>query len=754
MSSERSRAMRRRAVSEDSAPPNEHDALLAEVIVRTDHHDPFSYLGMHEAPTGLIVRALLPQAEAVTLIDARSGEAVTPFTREHSAGLFVAQLPRSAPFPYRLRIQTAGATQEIDDAYRFPPQLSDFDRHLITEGKHFALYRKLGAHPTVIEGVGGVVFAVWAPNAQRVSVVGPFNGWDGRRHMMRCYYDCGVWEIFVPGIGPGELYKFEIKGRGAAPPHLKADPLARRSECPPATASIVAERDPPPEDRGRTSERRRRNARDAPISILEVHLGSWRRHSEDGGRYLTYREFADALVPYAKDMGFTHIELMPITEHPFAGSWGYQPLGLFAPTARYGSPDDLRYFVRRCHDAGLGVLLDWVPAHFPDDPHGLASFDGTHLYEHADTRLGRHKDWDSLIYNFGRREVANFLIASALYWLDVYDFDGLRVDAVASMLYLDYSRGPGEWLPNRYGGRENLEAIDFLRRLNHEVLTRHPGTIMIAEESTAWPMVTRPPEVGGLGFSYKWNLGWMNDTLRYMTRDPVHRAFHHDELTFGLLYAFHENFVLPLSHDEVVHGKGSLLSKMPGDRWRKFANLRAYYAFLYAHPGKKLLFMGDDFAQVSEWSHDRELDWHLLDDPAHMGVQRLLRDLNHLYRSKEALHEQDCEAEVFAWIDCHDHEASVVAFLRRARDPRRFVVVACNFTPVVRHGYRIGVPVLTGYRELLNTDSQYYDGSNIGNFGGLLAETVPMHGYDQSLALTLPPLAVVILEPIEITSSA
>ena len=745
--------MRKAIEFDDQRPQDAHVVAVIEAVVHADHHDPFSYLGMHEGPTGLVVRVLLPHAEAVTLIDARSGDPIKPFARRHAAGLFVVCLPLTSPFPYRLQITKADAIDIVDDAYRFGPQLSDFDRYLIAGGVHLELYRKLGAHPTVIDGVEGVAFAVWAPNARRVSVVGPFNDWDGRRHAMRCHYDCGVWEIFVPGIGPGEIYKFEIKGQGMAAPYLKADPFARRTECPPATASIVANRDAPHDDSGRATQRNRRNARDAPISILEVHLGSWRRRSHEGDRFLTYRELAEELPAYANDLGFTHIELMPITEHPFAGSWGYQPLGLFAPTARYGSPDDLRYFLRRCHEAELGVLLDWVPAHFPDDPHGLACFDGTHLYEYADTRLGRHTDWNSLIYNFGRREVVNFLIASALHWLDAYDFDGLRVDAVASMLYLDYSRRPGEWLPNRYGGHENLEAIEFLRRLNHEVLVRHPGALMIAEESTQWPMVTRPPEIGGLGFSYKWNLGWMNDTLHYMARDPVHRAFHHDNLTFGLLYAFHENFTLPLSHDEVVHGKGSLLRKMPGDPWAKFANLRAYYGFMYAHPGKKLLFMGNEFAQISEWSHDRALDWNLLDHAAHAGVQRLVRDLNHLYRSTTALHEQDCEPEGFAWVDCHDHEASVVSFLRRARDPRRFVVGVCNFTPVVRHGYRIGVPTPGYYREILNTDSRHYGGSNVGNLGGLSTDAIRMHGYDQSLVLTLPPLAVIILELSEITHS-
>jgi 1,4-alpha-glucan branching enzyme len=724
------------------------DVAIGAAILNGDHDDPFGHLGMHETENGLIVRALLPQAAGVWLIDARTGEFVAPFERLHPEGLFAAKLQhRCERFPYRLRLETTVGIEEIDDAYRFPPVLGELDRHLIREGTHFELYRKLGAHPIVLENVTGVTFAVWAPNARRVSVVGPFNNWDGRRHAMRCHYDCGVWEIFVPGIGCGEVYKFEIKERNGKGPFLKCDPLARQTECPPATASIVAKPNRLASERNLPAWQTRCGARDAPMSILEVHLGSWRRRWDEGGRSLSYRELADQLVPYAKEMGFTHLELMPIMEHPFDGSWGYQPLGLFAPTARYGTPDDFRHFVERCHDANIAVLLDWAPAHFPDDPHGLACFDGTHLYEHADLRLGRHKDWDSLIYNFGRREVANFLIASALYWFDEYDIDGLRVDAVASMLYLDYSRAPGEWLPNRHGGRENLEAINFLRRLNHEVLTRYPHASMIAEESTAWPMVTRPPDIGGLGFSYKWNLGWMNDTLRYMGRDPVHRSYHQDDLTFGLLYAFHENFILPLGHDEVVHGKGSLLGRMPGDSWQKLANLRAYYGFMFTHPGKKLLFMGDELAQGSEWSHQRELEWHLLDDPAHRGLQRLVHDLNHLYRAKPALHELDCEAGGFSWIDCHDNAAGILSFVRRGRDPGSCAVVVANFTPVIRHGYRIGVPALAVYRELLNTDADVYGGGNAGNLGQVDAEPVPTHGYAQSLALTLPPLAVVILEP-------
>jgi 1,4-alpha-glucan branching enzyme len=709
-------------------------------IVHGHHHDPFSYLGMHQTADGLAVRVFLPRARDVTLIDLE-GSAIAPFERIDPEGLFVARLKDVRPFPYRLRIDDA----EIEDPYRFPPLLGAMDFHLIAEGNHLELYRRLGAHEVTIENVPGVVFSVWAPNARRVSVVGPFNDWDGRHHPMRCHFGIGVWELFLPALRAGTLYKYEIKGVNGDVLPLKADPLALRAEHPPSTASIVGSLASAPPDPDWAPRRAEINARNAPMSILEVHLGSWRRN--DGNRVLSYSELADQLVPYAKDMGFTHIELMPIMEHPFDGSWGYQPLGLFAPTSRYGTPEDFRAFVRACHDAGLGVFLDWVPAHFPEDSHGLVRFDGTHLYEHADERLGRHPDWGSLVYNLGRREAANFLIANALYWIDQFEIDGLRVDAVASLLYRDYSRAAGEWLPNKYGGRENLEAIEFLRRLNHLVLTRFPGTAMIAEESTAWPMVTRPPEIGGLGFSYKWNLGWMHDTLRYFSRDPVHRKFHQNDLTFGLLYAFHENFILPLSHDEVVHGKGSLFGKMAGDLWQKFANLRAYYAFMFTQPGKKLLFMGDEFAQSSEWSHDVSLDWHLLQYPEHRGVQALVRDLNRLYRARRELHELDSEGDGFAWIDCNDAEASVVSYVRRGSDPNRFLIVICNFTPVVRQGYRVGVPKPGSYREVLNTDSAHYAGSNVGNAGAITADGPPMHGHGQSLVMTLPPLATLVLEP-------
>ena len=721
------------------------DQRAAEAIVHAAHHDPFGYLGMHEHGDGVAVRALLPQAHSAVVIDAESGAQIIELQRLHRDGLFAAHIEGRKRFAYRLRVEAGGRSEEIEDPYRFPPVLGPLDMHLIAEGNHFELYRKLGAHETTLDGIKGVAFAVWAPNARRVSVVGPFNDWDGRRHPLRCHYGAGIWEIFLPGLGAGTLYKFEIKGPNGDVLPLKADPFALRAEHPPSTASIVDRLATQPRDASWAERRGAHNGRNAAVSIYEVHLGSWRR--ADGGRLLSYRELSEQLIPYVKDMGFSHIELMPVMEHPFDGSWGYQPLGLFAPTSRHGTPDEFRAFVRALHDANIGLILDWVPAHFPEDAHGLALFDGTHLYEHADERLGRHQDWGSLIYNLSRPEVANFLIANALYWFDQFEVDGLRVDAVASMLYRDYSRAAGEWLPNKYGGRENLEAIDFLRRLNHEVLTRFPGAIMVAEESTAWPMVTRPPDIGGLGFSYKWNLGWMNDTLSYMARQSVHRKYHHNELTFGLIYAFHENFILPLSHDEVVHGKGSLIAKMTGDGWQKFATLRAYYAFMFTQPGKKLLFMGDEFAQGVEWIHDRALDWWLLERSEHRAIQSLVRELNRLYRARGELHERDSESDGFAWIDCNDADASVIAYVRRGADPSRFVVALCNFTPVPRYGYRVGVPAPGRYRELLNTDSAIYGGGNIGNLGELNSEAVSAHGHAQSLSLTLPPLATIVLAP-------
>ena len=627
----------------------------------------------------------------------------------------------------------------VADPYSFGPVLGDLDLHLHAEGSYERSYEKMGAHPAVMDGVEGTAFALWAPNARRVSVVGDFNDWDGRRHPMRFHPGAGLWDIFLPGVGAGALYKYEIKTRDGEVT-LKADPYAFQAERPPRTASIVHGL-----PRGPGLEPRPAADRRSPVCIYEVHLGSWRRVPEEGNRVLTYRELADTLIPYARDMGFTHLELMPVSEHPFDGSWGYQPTGLYAPTSRHGSPDDFREFVARCHAEGMGLILDWVAGHFPNDPHGLARFDGTHLYEHQDPREGRHPDWDTLIYNFGRREVRNFLLSNAVFWFAQYGVDGLRVDAVASMLYRNYSRKEGEWVPNVHGGVENLEAIDFLRRTNELVYREFPKAVTVAEESTAWPMVSRPTYLGGLGFGYKWNMGWMHDTLGYMAKEPVHRKFHHDKLTFGLLYAFSENFVLPLSHDEVVHGKGSLLGKMPGDRWQKFANLRAYLAFLYTQPGKKLLFMGAEFGQEKEWNHDASLDWHETDEAMHAGIQRLVRDLNRLYRGIPALHARDCEAEGFSWIDCNDAESSVISYLRRGAG--EFVVIVCNFTPVVRRHYRVGVPQEGRYKELLNTDSAYYGGGNVGNAGAVEADEIAAHGHRASLCLTLPPLGVVVLQP-------
>jgi 1,4-alpha-glucan branching enzyme len=722
------------------------DDPQVEAIVGGCHDNPFSYLGMHRTAGGICVRAMLPQAAKMAVVDTATGEIAAEGVRAHPDGLFVAALAgRREPFRYRLLITSGDNESEFDDIYRFSPVLGELDIHLLAEGNHLASYQKLGAHPIVHEGVEGIAFALWAPNARRVSVVGDFNAWDGRRMLMRRRETSGFWEIFVPGLRPGHLYKYEILGANGQLLPLKADPHAERSERPPGTASVVADR---PRHRWRDSEwmaeRWRCNDRAAPIAIYEVHLGSWRRNLAERGRYLTYRELTEQLIPYVKDMGFTHIEALPITEYPFDGSWGYQPISLFAPTSRFGTPDDFRAFVDACHGAGLGLLLDWVPGHFPADPHGLGRFDGTALYEHADPRQGIHPDWNTFIYNYGRREVANFLLSSVLYWLREFHIDGIRVDAVASMLYLDYSRRAGDWIPNRFGGRENLDAIAFLRRVNELVFVEAAGATSVAEESTAWPMVSRPVYVGGLGFGYKWNMGWMNDTLHYISQDPIHRKYHHQDLTFGLLYAYHENFVLPLSHDEVVHGKGSLFGKMPGDRWQRFANLRAYLAYAWTTPGKKLLFMGGEFAQEREWNHDIGLDWQLLDDPAHEGVRQLVRDLNFLYRGVPALHRLDCEPDGFLWIDVANAAESIISYLRRGRDRHELAVVVCNFTPVPRENYRIGVPRPGRYRERINTDAIEYGGCGVGNAGEVHAEPYPMHGHQQSVRLRLPPLGVLI----------
>jgi len=719
-------------------------ALRTARILDGEDWDPFSFLGMHNASEGLDVRVFLPDARKVSIIDARNGKPAGELYRVHPEGLFAGHLEgRRKRFSYCLSVTTEQGEDIRRDPYSFGAVLGELDLHLLAEGRHEHNFKRLGAHQIVLDGVEGTVFAVWAPNARRVSVVGDFNVWDGRRNPMRVHPGSGMWEIFLPGVAPGTLYKFEIKTR-TGEILLKSDPYAFQTELPPRTASVVAHPWVPPEIG--TAVLPQLNYRNAPIAIYEVHLGSWRRIPEQGNRPLTYRELADSLVPYAKEMGFTHLEFMPIAEHPFDGSWGYQPTALFAPTSRYGPPEDFRALIDRCHAEGLGVILDWVPAHFPDDPHGLANFDGTHLYEHSDPREGLHPDWNTAIYNYGRNEVRNFLLSNALYWIERYGADGLRVDAVASMLYRNYSRKEGEWVPNRFGGVENLEALDFLKTLNERIYARHPNAIIFAEESTSWPMVSRPTSIGGLGFSFKWNLGWMHDTLDFMFKEPIHRKFHHDRLTFGLLYAFSENFVLPLSHDEVVHGKGSLLNKMPGDRWQKFANLRAFFAFQYTQPGKKLLFMGGEFAQEREWNHNESLDWHLLDDSLHAGMQSLVRDLNRLYCEWPALHEKDCEEEGFSWIDCHDCDSSVISYLRRGNNSSDVAIVVCNFTPVVQHGYCIGVPAGGRYRERLNTDSKHYGGGDVGNWGAVTAQAVPAHGMPYSLQLTLPPLAVIVLQ--------
>jgi 1,4-alpha-glucan branching enzyme len=723
----------------------ERDAELerARLLEAGQLADPFAFLGPHREGRRVVVRSFVPEAESVVLIDP-DGVAMGTMARVGETGLFRADLG-SEPGAYRLRIQGAdGSAREVEDPYRFTSLLGELDLHLIGEGAHHRLYEELGAHPIRHAGANGVQFAVWAPNARRVSIVGDFNAWDGRRHVMRRHPSVGIWEIFIPDMGPGSLYKFEIIGRDGALLPLKSDPFAFYSEQPPGNASIVYAGAYAWGDAGWRGLASAGLGFDRPISIYEVHLGSWRRKLEDGNRPLSYAEIARELVPYAVDMGFTHIELMPVSEHPFGGSWGYQPVGLYAPTSRFGAPDDFKALVDRCHRAGIGVILDWVGAHFPGDSHGLGRFDGTALYEHEDPRRGLHTDWNTLVFNYGRVEVANYLIANALYWIREFHIDALRLDAVASMLYLDYSRQPGEWVPNEYGGNENLEAIAFLLRLNE--LVHAEGAVTIAEESTAWPAVTRPTYAGGLGFSYKWNMGWMNDTLRYVSEDPVHRKYHHDLMTFSMVYAFNENFVLPLSHDEVVHGKSSILGRMPGDERQRFANLRAYYTFMFAHPGKKLLFMGNEFAQTDEWHHDRSLDWHLLGRDLHAGVKRLVRDLNRLYVSVPALHEQDYEPAGFRWLSLDDRDNSVFALARFGRDGRCLICVA-NFTPVVREHYQLGVPQAGPFKEVLNTDAHDYGGSGIGNFGAVEAVAGDYAWCPASMSLRLPPLAALVLVP-------
>jgi 1,4-alpha-glucan branching enzyme len=714
---------------------------ILEALVAGRHHDPFAVLGLHQDGRTRVVRTFQPQAQAVALIDADGAE-MAQMECVHGDGLFIARMP-ARKRRYRLRITNRdGSRYDTEDPYRFGSSLGELDLYLLGEGSDIRIYNKLGAQVRTIDGVAGTRFAVWAPNASRVSVIGDFNEWDGRRHMMRLHPGNGIWEIFVPDIGSGRKYKFEMLDRDGKLLPLKSDPFARYNEPPPGNASIVYDSGYDWRDGAWMQQRSATPDLDTPISIYEVHLGSWRR--KEHNQYLGYRELANELVDYVSDMGFTHIEFLPVSEHPFDGSWGYQPIGMFAPTCRFGDPDDFRYLVDRCHEKGIGVIVDWVPAHFPRDEHGLRRFDGTALYEHEDPRKGEHADWGTLIFNFGRREVVNYLVGSAIYWIDEFHVDALRVDAVASMLYLDYSREDGEWVPNEFGGNENLEAVAFLRQLN-SVLHLH-GATSFAEESTAWPGVSRPVDQDGLGFTYKWNMGWMNDTLSYMSEDPVHRKHHHDKMTFGLVYAFNENFVLPLSHDEVVHGKGSLLGRMPGDEWQRFANLRAYLANMYAHPGKKLLFMGSELAPYTEWNHDQSLDWHLLDYAHHRGVQTLVRDMNALYRCTPALFERDFADAGFEWIDWNDRDASMLAWIRRdAHDG--YVICVTNFTPIVRYDYRVGVPELRQYVEILNSDAEAYGGSNLGNGGALHADDVEQHGRPYSLSLTVPPLATLWLKP-------
>jgi 1,4-alpha-glucan branching enzyme len=720
-----------------------------DTLVRREHPNPHSVLGAHPADGGVLIRALRPAAVGV-VAEVEDGTSVD-LSPVHPGGVFEGVVPDATlPLRYRLRIDYGeGREFTLYDPYSFPPTLGELDLHLIGEGRHEQTYEQLGAHVREHEGVAGTAFAVWAPSAHAVSVVGDFNSWDGRLHAMRTLGASGIWELFLPEIGPGAHYKYEIlSAQGEL--LLKSDPYAFATELPPRNASVVFEsrHEWSSEDAAWVSARREGQPLARPMSVYEVHLGSWRLNSLEDNRTLTYLELADELSAYVRDMGFTHVELLPVMAHPFSGSWGYQVTGYYAPTPTYGTPDEFRQFVDRMHAAGVGVILDWVPAHFPRDEYGLARFDGTALYEHADPRRGAHPDWGTLEFNFGRHEVRNFLIANALFWMREYHVDGIRVDAVASMLYLDYSRTDGQWVPNEYGGREDLDAIAFLKELNEVLYAHEPGAISAAEESTAWPGVSRPTYLGGLGFGFKWNMGWMHDTLEYFQQDPIYRRYHHHELTFSLQYAFSENFILPLSHDEAVHGKGSLLQKMAGDRWQKLANLRALYAYMWAHPGKKLLFMGSEIAQEQEWGYQRSLDWHLLEQPEHAGIQSLVRDLNRLYRERPALWERDSDAAGFSWLEPNDADDNVIAFARAGLDDD-VVVVAANLSPVPREGYRLGLPRSGPWREALNTDAEVYGGGNVGNLGVVTPEPVPWHGQPVSAAVTLPPLGAIWLVPDE-----
>ena len=723
--------------------------LVAQSVINSffdgKQADPFAVLGMHETHNGIEIRALLPDADKVEVIDKETQSMVVALERVDERGFFSAIVPNvNHFFAYQFKVYWGSDVHLIEDPYRFHPMINDLDQWLLAEGSLLRPYEVLGAHFTECDGVPGVNFRVWAPNAKRVSLVGDFNYWDGRRHPMRFHPASGVWELFLPKTSLGQRYKFElIDCNGNL--RLKADPYAFRSELRPDTASEISML---PDVVEMTEQRRKANQRNQPISIYEVHLGSWRRNLENNF-WLDYDQIADELIPYVKHMGFTHIEFLPLSEFPFDGSWGYQPLGLYSPTSRFGSPEAFRRLVKRAHDVGINVILDWVPGHFPSDTHGLVAFDGTALYEHEDPREGYHQDWNTLIYNYGRNEVKNFLSSNALYWLERFGVDGIRVDAVASMIYRDYSRAEGEWIPNQYGGRENLEAIEFLKHTNWKIHSEMAGAISIAEESTSFAGVTHPSEKGGLGFNFKWNMGWMNDTLAYMQLDPIYRQYHHNKMTFGMMYQYSENFVLPLSHDEVVHGKYSLLDKMPGDAWQKFANLRAYYGYMWGHPGKKLLFMGNEFAQGREWNYEESLDWFLLDENIgggwHKGVLKLVKDLNHIYRENSPLFELDYSPEGFDWLIVDDAANSVFAFERRSSNGERIIVIS-NFTPVPRHNYRIGVNVAGTYEEILNTDSMYYQGSNVGNFGYVTTEEIESHGRENSISISIPPLATVYLK--------
>jgi 1,4-alpha-glucan branching enzyme len=729
-----------------SQPTADPVAQEVSLLLTGEHGDPHHVLGLHPDKDGTVIRAYRPDAESMVVI-LPDGQRVDMHQR-YAAGLFQARVPATGVDEYRFEVgYPGGATFTVDDPYRFWPTLGELDLHLLGEGRHEALWCNMGSRMRTHQEVRGASFAVWAPNARGARVVGDFNSWDGRLHPMRRLGSSGIWELFLPDVEPGARYKYEIVDANSQL-RLKADPYAIATEVPPGTASVVYESRYTWGDNEWLDRRKRTNHLEAPMSTYECHLGSWKTVPEDGGRSLSYRELAEQLPDFLADHGYTHVEFMPVAEHPFGGSWGYQVSAYYAPTARFGPPDDFRFLVDRLHQAGIGVMVDWVPAHFPKDDFALARFDGTALYEHEDPRQGEHPDWGTLVFNFGRNEVRNFLLANALFWVDEFHVDGLRVDAVASMLYLDYSRDEGEWIANQFGGRENLEAVEFLKEFNSVVHGRHPGVLTIAEESTAWPMVSRPTYVGGLGFSLKWNMGWMHDTLDYFEREPVHRRHHHHQLTFGMLYAFTENFVLPLSHDEVVHGKGSLLDKMPGDRWQQLANMRALLAWMWAHPGKKLLFQGAEVAQDREWSHDRSVDWHLLEHPSHRGVDTLLRTLNLLYKERPALWERDFDYTGFRWIDANDTDQNVLSFLRFPADPETGTPLACvaNLSPVVRQGYKVGLPRGGTWLEVLNTDAPVFWGSGVVN-GPILADGGPWHGLDHSAILRLPPLGVVWLEP-------